>query len=202
MLGRLVTLESFENAMQAHLVKNHLESAGIRAVLADEFAATMYWHLSGAMGGIKLQVAESELERAEQILEALEQAHRSQEPEAQLAHGKDAAAAGEESATEHHGTVEPKPFTDADEADEPPLNAREQMIERAHRAVLIGLFLLPLQFYATWLLLSAWQEDHPIRPELQRKLRWTIALHVPFAIVAFVLVGAWFSAWGTSWQRF
>ena len=54
MLGRLVTIESFQNAMEARLYQQQLEAVGIRCVIADEHAVSMFWHLSGAIGGIKL----------------------------------------------------------------------------------------------------------------------------------------------------
>ena len=45
-----------------------VEAAGIRVYLADEQTIAMDWLLSNAIGGIKLQVAERDLERAREVL--------------------------------------------------------------------------------------------------------------------------------------
>lgn len=74
-----------------------------------------------------------------------------------------------------------------------PLNVCEEMIERAYKAVLVGLVLFPVQLYATWLLLSFWQEELPIRPALMRKLYWAIGMNLPLAVIAFFATGLWFS---------
>lgn len=193
MLGRLVTLAAFDTAMRATLVKNHIEAAGIRCVLTDEFTTSNFWQLSNAIGGIKVQVAEEDLERAEAILEALEQRARSTDADddEQVADQANTEAASQEDDDEANEVVpEPKPG-DIDEEDEPPLNAREDNAERARKAVLIGLFFMPLQFYATWLLLDVWQSDLPIRPALRRKLAWTVGLHVPLLLFAILLLGFW-----------
>lgn len=192
MLGRLVTLAAFDNAMRANLVKNQLEAAGIRSVPADEFTASSLWHLSNAIGGIKVQVAEEDLERASHVLDVLEGKRRDDSPDDSPADDESPAAEALDTETEHEpsdATVpEPKPGDD-DEDDEPPLNAREDDVERAYRTVLIGYMVWPLQLYAAWLLLDVWQSDLPLRPAIQRRLYWAIALHLPMLIVAVVVIG-------------
>ncbi|WP_202921541.1 putative signal transducing protein [Anatilimnocola aggregata] len=171
------------NAMQAHLAKNQLEEAGIRCVLADEVMVSMYWHLSNAMGGIKLQVAEEDLERAAGVLDALEQKRRDGDAD----DDQSAASERQAQAADDEPLAESK-VGDPDDEEEPRLNEREQNVERAYRATLVGFMLLPVQFYATWLLLSVWQADDPIRPALRRKLRWAIALNIPLVLLATVVV--------------
>ncbi len=188
MLGRFITVETYQNAMQAHLAKNHLEAAGIRCVLADEHSVSNLWHLSIAIGGIKLQVAESDLERAEEVLDALEH-HRGTEDPAAIA----------ADVTSDESKSEPKPADneeeDAEEDDtELKLNAREQNAERAYRAALIGMVFFPLQFYATWLLLSVWQVDTPLRPSVRRQLNWAMLFNLPLVLVAFGLVAIYLRA--------
>ncbi len=65
---RLVTIATFDNPFKAHLVKSRLESSGIECFLSDEFVVTVNWLYSNAVGGVKLQVRESDLERASEIL--------------------------------------------------------------------------------------------------------------------------------------
>jgi hypothetical protein len=65
----LVTVATFTTAIDAHLRKNLLEGEGIRAFLADELTGDRL--LGGAAyGGVKLQVAQPDAERARQILQA------------------------------------------------------------------------------------------------------------------------------------
>jgi hypothetical protein len=177
MLGHLITLETFENAMQASLVKQHLEAAGIRCVLADEFTVSNFWHLSNAIGGIKLQVAEEDFERASALLAAQ---RREDVPGISYADEAD-------EAEEEPQQIEPKPGVD-DEEQELPLNEREENVERAYRAVLIGLVLSPVQFYATWILLDVWKSDLPLRPAIRHKLSRTIWLHLPMLAFAIFLL--------------
>jgi len=63
-----VTVASCSTSPEAHAIRCHLEAAGITVFLADEFLVTMDWLLSNAVGGIKVQVPESEAERARQVL--------------------------------------------------------------------------------------------------------------------------------------
>jgi hypothetical protein len=180
MLGRLITIETYNNAMQASLAKNYLESAGVRCVLADEVAVTSgFSGLTNAMGGIKLQVAEEDMDRACDLLDEIEHHRSSAEPKPETNPAPPEAADAV--------PPEPKPGDD-DEPDEPPLNAREDNAERARRAVLVGCMLIPLQLYATWVLLDVWQSDLPIRPAIQRKLYWTIALHLPMLLVTLLVM--------------
>jgi Putative prokaryotic signal transducing protein len=191
MLGRLVTIAAFENAMQANLVKNHLEAAGIRCALADEFTASSFWHLSNAIGGVKVQVAEENLERASLVLDALEGKRRDDPSEGVPADDESPVAQAPDTEMEQVASKasvpEPKPGDDED--DEPPLNEREDNVERAYRTVLIGYMIWPLQLYAAWLLLDVWQSDLPLRPAIQRRLYWAIGLHLPMLIVAVIVIG-------------
>jgi hypothetical protein len=64
----LVTLQHFRDIPEALLAKGKLESAGIECVLADGNLVRMDWLLSNAIGGIRLQVHEQELESARAVL--------------------------------------------------------------------------------------------------------------------------------------
>jgi hypothetical protein len=65
----LVTLRHFRDIPEAFLAKGKLESAGIECVLADGNLVRMDWLLSNAIGGIRLQVHQRELESARAILD-------------------------------------------------------------------------------------------------------------------------------------
>ena len=61
----LVTLRTYRNPVDAEVAKTKLESAGIPAHLIDENLAAIY---SGVVGGVRVQVAQSDLELARQVL--------------------------------------------------------------------------------------------------------------------------------------
>src|SRR4051812_29773258 len=65
----LVTVAVYENDVEANLVKNRVAAAGIKACFADEEAVAMTWQFAGAVGGIKLQVAQRDVEDARTLLE-------------------------------------------------------------------------------------------------------------------------------------
>lgn len=65
----LVTLRHFRDIPEALLAKGMLESAGIACVLADGNLVRMDWLLSNAIGGVRLQVDQQELEAARAILD-------------------------------------------------------------------------------------------------------------------------------------
>ena len=69
MAGKLVTVATFENATQAQVARNALEAEGIRAALGDEMTVDLFWNLSNAIGGVKVQVLEENADRAVEILE-------------------------------------------------------------------------------------------------------------------------------------
>ena len=68
MTDKLITIANFIEPFQADLARAKLESEGIKCFLAGENFVATYWLLSNADRGIKLQVRESEAERALEIL--------------------------------------------------------------------------------------------------------------------------------------
>src|SRR5687768_12268092 len=60
---------SFDNYINAHIVFGRLQEEGINCWLKDENTATINPILSNAIGGIKLMVAENDLQKAIQLLE-------------------------------------------------------------------------------------------------------------------------------------
>ncbi|WP_445363511.1 DUF2007 domain-containing protein [Microbulbifer sp. ANSA003] len=64
----LVTVARFSFPYEAQIAKARLESEGIHAFIADEHTVNMQWLYSNAMGGVRLQVSESDLDEANEIL--------------------------------------------------------------------------------------------------------------------------------------
>lgn len=67
MHGTYVTLASYDHLEEAVVAKGRLESANIDCFLADEHIAR---HCGIAVGGVKLKVAESDVEIASELLSA------------------------------------------------------------------------------------------------------------------------------------
>ncbi len=76
---QLVTIRTFDNYIAAHLAKERLEQQGIPAYLKDELTITMNWLWNNALGGIKLQVLETNVAKANAIIEADEAAFEEQQ---------------------------------------------------------------------------------------------------------------------------
>jgi len=67
-LNETVTLRRFRDLPEALLAKAGLESAGIKAYLADDNMIRMDWFISNGLGGIKLNVHREDAEAADEIL--------------------------------------------------------------------------------------------------------------------------------------
>ena len=67
-MEKLVTIATFDFPAEAEAGKLFLEQMGIRAFLADDNLVGMDWLYANAVGGVKLQVAASDADRASGIL--------------------------------------------------------------------------------------------------------------------------------------
>lgn len=63
-----VEIGVFENYVDAHITKGQLEESGIRCWLKDENTLSMNPMWNQALGGIKLMVAEEDLEDARELM--------------------------------------------------------------------------------------------------------------------------------------
>ena len=65
----LVTVRTFTSPWDAYIVKGRLESEGITVFIANEHHIWVNWPLSNALGGVKLQVPNNQVEQAEQVID-------------------------------------------------------------------------------------------------------------------------------------
>lgn len=158
MAGKLVTVGTFDMPAEAHLAKGLLEANGLTAFLADELTVGVAWHLSNAIGGIKLQVAESDVERATGIL-----------------------AAREDASIEAEGVLADLPEVE-ESGSEPPPSAADKTVDRAVRAALLGLLLLPLQLYSLWLPGRLLFSSQKVSPHKRRRIRLAVLLNLPMLV--------------------
>ncbi|MBF0244885.1 MAG: hypothetical protein HQL31_06385 [Planctomycetes bacterium] len=66
--SRLVTFRRYDDAGLAHLDRLRLENENIFCFLEDEHTVSMAWHLSNAIGGIKLRIREEDVLKAAELL--------------------------------------------------------------------------------------------------------------------------------------
>lgn len=65
----MITIASFQSIDEAQLARMKLEGSGIDSFIADEAMVNMNWLYSNAIGGVRLQIHEEDLETAKEILE-------------------------------------------------------------------------------------------------------------------------------------
>jgi hypothetical protein len=155
----LVTVASFDDAVSARLAFNHLREAGLPAVLMDENTVAMDWLLSNAIGGIKIQVNPKDATAARQLIDD----HERQRAGADTGSAPLFGEADEKSLAAQALAARPDDAVgDEDEPDveeEPPRSTREQLAVYAFRGALLGILLLPLEFYVLYLLYKVFVSD-------------------------------------------
>jgi hypothetical protein len=187
MPDKLVTIASQLTAQEAHLAKNSLEAEGITAFLADEESDNMLGLVVGFVKGVKLLVAEPDVERAADILTTLAGKPADAPVDERLATTRTCPVCGE--AFEPDCDYCPKCGPPADEEIKPPeswLEAKpapvedheeehspgDDMARRALWAAVLGLVLCPplLTLYAMYLILRLCFGETALRPESWRKV--------------------------------
>ena len=167
MAGKMVTVATFDMPTEAHLAKGLLEANGLAAFLADELTVGVAWHLSNAVGGIKLQVPENDVERATGIL-----------------------SAREDPSLDAEGELGDLPEVEESEA-EPPLSTADKTVDRAVRAALLALILFPffpLYFYSLWQLGRLAFSGQKVSPNKRRRMRLAVLLNLPMLVILGVVV--------------
>jgi Putative prokaryotic signal transducing protein len=162
MSDRLVTVATFHEPVAAALAKNYLESEGIPAILFDEDTIATDWMLSGAIGGIKLQVAPIHLERAEMLLAQIqaEREDADDEPIPQTAIATQEIAEDMKSEREDRELI-------------------NQLTDKLFRSAVFGLIFCPLLFYSIYLLMEIASTEGKI--SLNR--RWKVWVSMPLMLV-------------------
>ena len=64
----LVTVATFQDVSQAELARERLENEGVQAFVMDEQTGGVMPFMTNAMGGIRVQVAPGDAEKAREIL--------------------------------------------------------------------------------------------------------------------------------------
>jgi Putative prokaryotic signal transducing protein len=64
------TIATFSKPEEAHLFRTRLEAAGIPAFVQDENFIQMNWLYSNAIGGVRVQIADDDVDAAKEFLAA------------------------------------------------------------------------------------------------------------------------------------
>ena len=70
----LVTIKTFDNSIDAHMLRSRLESEGIGCYLFDENVVSLNPLYNVTVGGIKLKINDFDVEKAQIIINEVEQA--------------------------------------------------------------------------------------------------------------------------------
>jgi hypothetical protein len=137
----VVTLVRVGELTTAQLLCGRLDAEGIECFIPDEYMATQTWHLHAAIGGIRVQVRRSDLERAQEILA---------QPGLEI-------AAAEGVAPGAAGAGQPNGEEDKDDGS---ISAGDRAAFRALRVALVSLWLMGLVHpYSLWLAVRALRRD-------------------------------------------
>ena len=64
------TIATFSKPEEAHLFRTRLEAVGIPAYVQDEHFVQMDWFYSNAIGGVRVQIADEDVDAAKEFLAA------------------------------------------------------------------------------------------------------------------------------------
>ena len=70
----LVTIKTFDNSIDAHMLRSRLENEGIGCYLFDENVVSLNPLYNVTVGGIKLKINDFDVEKAQVIINEVEQA--------------------------------------------------------------------------------------------------------------------------------
>lgn len=65
----MITVATFSKPEEAHLLRMRLEAGGVAAYILDENMVQMDWLYSNAIGGVRVQIAEEDVEAAKEIIQ-------------------------------------------------------------------------------------------------------------------------------------
>ncbi|PHR93849.1 MAG: hypothetical protein COA78_32620 [Blastopirellula sp.] len=178
MANELVILETFNTPIEASVVRGMLESEGIRVFLADEATVGIAWHLGTAVGGIKLQVAKEDVERAIALLDTEEPIDIAEED-----WQADELEEGDEDIPE---------TSDKGSDDYEPVTPASERVRRAWRSAFIGLGFFPLQIYSLWHIAIVVTGKEQLTPAQRRTIWFALLLNSPVILIYLFLMYIFF----------
>lgn len=195
----LVTVATFGDALTAEMARNRLEAEGIRAMIMDRETSAMAWHLTNAIGGVKLLVAAHDEDRAIEILDH-PRSHQDaddtgEESEAIVApenRNKIISRQAEEQAIVADENLDKVPPVFTDEEDDTPTE-RELDAERAFKAQVFAFLFFPIQFVALIYIIQVAASSQRLDGRPRRQFRYAVVLQAfawLFFLAMWVVLGA------------
>src|SRR5271155_5070637 len=65
----MVTIRTCSTLPDAQVIQSQLKGSGIEAFLPDELTVQNYWLWTNAIGGVRVQILEEDVERAAEVLD-------------------------------------------------------------------------------------------------------------------------------------
>lgn len=131
------------------------------------------WHLGSAIGGVKLRVAEGDVDRAIAVLEA----------------PRSTSNWGDESEIDQIDAAFEAEMDESEEEEVDNTSLRNESVARAFRAAVIGMFFVPLLLYSIWLLVGVAFE--PGKLDSSDRRRVALALMIDFVGIAIATLVYW-----------
>ena len=191
MSDELVTVATLNTPVEASMVRNQLEAEGIRAFLSDAETVGMVWYIGNAVGGIKVQVAESDVERAFEIFDTHEPVPITEED------WRTPDTVDDECDVEAGSNFD-QDKEETGEVDQP-LSEIDEMVNRAYKSAFLGVLFIPLQVYSLSILATIVFGSTPLNAENRRKVK--IAFLIDLAMAGF-LVYAFYKMFYLLWDFF
>jgi hypothetical protein len=180
------------NTAEAMLTVNRLQDAGIESFVADDNIVSTDFLLGGAIGWIKVQVREADIDRALELLATREAPINADDvPWDQPSEGE----LEEEEGTPEENREVAIADRNAPEEPEIPQTEGERIVERAYRIAMMGMLLFPPlpHFYSFALLMRIAFGREQLPERANRRYHLTFMIDVAFI---FLLSWLWF---GVGW---
>ncbi len=161
--------------------------------MSNETIVTNDWLLGNAVGNVRLQVADVDVETAMRFLDEKPTIGLGDLSELAMNEARENPSGplfdfvypdGNEESPENSETN--AGFDDVDETKQD-LNAKEFLVDRAFRASILFLVFSFLSPILTWMLIDIYSNPEAIGPRHQRRLFWATLLHIP-GMLLFLLV--------------
>lgn len=189
----LVTITTYANPQEAAVARAALAEEGIAAYAIGEEAVNVMWYVGSALGGVRLQVATTDQQRAHDVLRQIEEASQpipawvcpscGAEVDEGFAVCWSCGTAADAGGSGDAAVGAPAP--QSGQTDGSDVCAGDDLAGRAWRAAVFGVLFTPAFFYACYLILKAFPMEMSRKAE--RRYYW-----------AMVVAGATF-AWLWMW---
>lgn len=188
MADSLVTVCSCFSVEEAYVLKNLLEAEGITVFLADEITTGFAWHLSNAIGGVKLQVPAEQADRAAALLAKPEHRLAASEIDA-LAETPEPSECEEDRQDLQSASEEPDSEAADSEPDAVPELPGDAIVRRAWNTAIVGIFVCPptLHLYSLWLLARLALSNREVSPSVSAKQAVAFLIDLLFVFIGYLV---------------